>query len=345
MKRHIFRSVLLLLAAGSLASAQSASYTNFIRQIQASSGVQWQLDTVATTGAQWSPQSVDSGGASFELWTVMTSPLTQSLTSYQLKSCFVGTYGPVASVTMHSEDPYGPIFRTRADRPFSVVITVNGLLSGLTDPAAAKSINLCHYVQSYGVGGTGVALDRSQAILSSQASITQNGSQTLSYALTSIPGSNRSKVRGEETYSVFSLADYQVPAAQLASSYIQIWPVADGSFSGITQGQLIRFVMPQLTIALNDLYPNSTTYVQTYQGSPQLGMVGTTLPGSALVINDCIPQSRVLTLKGYDAVFSSDGTWTMELLTVTPFGTDRLAYVSFNINRTINVNSTLTTDE
>ena len=35
----------------------------------------------------------------------------------------------------------------------------------------------------------------------------------------------------------------------------------------------------------------------------------------------------------------------MELLTVTPFGTDRLAYLTFTLNRTIEINSGMTTNE
>jgi len=340
MNSHLLRIALLLSAVCTLASAQTAAYTNFVRQIQSPSGVQWDA-SVAATGEQLSPLPVDSAGSRFELWTVLASPLT----SYLLDTSYVGAYIPVAFVTLHSEDPYGPILRTRADRPFSVVIAVSGLLSGTTVPVSSKSVNIFHYVQSYGVGGTGVNLDRSQATLLTQASIAQNGTQTFSYAVTSVPGADRSKVRGEERFSVFTLADYQAPVTQIASSYIQIWPVADGSLTGLTQGQLIRFSLPQVTVTLNDLYPSSTSYVQVYPGNPQLGTVGKTVPGSVLVINDSVPQSRVLTLKGYDALFDNDGLWTMELLTVTPFGTDRLAYVSFNVDRTIKIISNLTTDE
>ena len=121
--------------------------------------------------------------------------------------------------------------------------------------------------------------------------------------------------------------------------------MADGSLSGLTAGQLIRFAMPQITVTLNDLYPSSTTYVQAYQGDAQLGVTGKTIPGSVLVTNDVVPQSRVLTLKDYDAVFDEEGRWTMDILTVTPFGTDRLAHVSFDVARIIKVNSTLTTIE
>ena len=340
MKFHLPHLAALVLAASPPASAQTADYTHFIRQIQVSSGVQWDA-TVAASGVQLTPLAVDAGGSRFELWTVMSSPLT----SYLLDTRYLGTNIPVAAVTIHSEDPYGPILRTRADRPFSVDIVVSGLLSGLSDPDSAKSVNLLRYVQSYGVEGTGLNLDRSQATLLTQASITQNGSQTLTYSLTSIPGVDRAKVRGEERFSVFSVADYHVVSTQIASSYIQVWPVADGTLAGLSQAELIRFALPPVTITLNDLYPSSTTYVQVYQGNPQLGEVGKTVPGSVLVLNEAVPQCRVLTLKDYDAVFDSEGIWTMELLTLTPFGTDRLAYVSFDVERMIHVNTSLTTIE
>ena len=248
-------------------------------------------------------------------------------------------------MVVRSEDPYPTIRRTRADRPFYVDITMAGLLNGATDPTASKSVTLLHYVQSYGTGGTGVNLDRTQATLLAQASVTTNGLQTLTYTVNAVPGSVRTKVRGEERFSVFSVADYQAPASQLASQFIQIWPVADGSMAGITQGMLIRFTVPQLTFTLNDLYPNSTTYAQVYKGNPVIGTTGTIVPGSVLVISDTAPQSRVLTVQSYDAVFPDDGHWTMELLTVTPFGIDRLAYVSFDIQRIITLNTSFSTAE
>lgn len=340
MNTIALRLVPVLLATGALAPADSVTYTNFIRQVQMPSGVQWDA-TVAATGTQLSSLAIDPGGARFELWTVKSSPLT----SYLLDTKYVGTYVPQATVVVRSEDPYPTIRRTRADRPFYVDITMAGLLNGATDPTASKSVTLLHYVQSYGTGGTGVNLDRTQATLLAQASVTTNGLQTLTYTVNAVPGSVRTKVRGEERFSVFSVADYQAPASQLASQFIQIWPVADGSMAGITQGMLIRFTVPQLTFTLNDLYPNSTTYAQVYKGNPVIGTTGTIVPGSVLVISDTAPQSRVLTVQSYDAVFPDDGHWTMELLTVTPFGIDRLAYVSFDIQRIITLNTSFSTAE
>ena len=41
----------------------------------------------------------------------------------------------------------------------------------------------------------------------------------------------------------------------------------------------------------------------------------------------------------------TDGRYTIEMLISTPFGIDRLAYVSFDVNRMIEVNGTFTTIE
>ena len=340
MRSFFARLTLILASTSAWTWAVDPTYTNFIRQVQSPTGVSWDV-SVAASGTQLSQLAIDPGGARFELWTVKDTPLT----SYLLNSVYVGTYIPVATVAVTSEDPYTIIPRTRADRPFHVDVTVNGLRGGATDPAPSKSVKFLRHVQSYGEDGTGLNLDRTQAALLTQTSIATNGSQHLTFLITSVPGSDRSKIRGEERFSVFSLADYQAPESQLASQFIQVWPVADGSISGITTGETLRFTVPQVTLTLNDLYPSSTTYAQVYQGAPQLGMSGTTVEGSMLVINDNVPSSRVLTLKDYESVFTEEGQWTMELLTKTPFGIDRLAYVTFNVDRTMRLNGSFNTIE
>jgi hypothetical protein len=332
-----------------VASADTTNYTNFIRQYQTPSNVVWDCsDSVAANGSQVSSLAINPGGARFDLWTIASN--AGNLTEYLLNTCYVGTYVPIAVVSIRSEDPYADIYRTRADRPFYVDITVNGLLSGAADPEASKSVKMLRHVQSYGVGGTGVTIDRTQATLLSQASITTNGDQTLTYTVNSVPAADRTKVRGEERFSIFSVADirpptYNIPETQIASRFIQIWPVADASIAGITSGQLIRYQFPQVTLTYNDLYPRSDTYAQVYKGEPQLGRTGTVVPGSSLILSDSIPVNRVLTLSAYDSVFDSDGRWTMEIVTVTPFGIDRLAYVSFDVDRTLKANGTFTTIE
>lgn len=322
------------------AFCQTATYTNFIRQVQFPGGVAYDA-SVAPSGQDLSQLAINPGGARFELWTVSS----EGPTSFLLGSTYVGTYIPVASVVIRSEDTTSPIPRTRADRPFFVDVTINGLLSGATDPEPSKSVKFLRHVQSYGEDGTGVGIDRAQASLLSQSSLNSNGTQTLTFPINAVPGADRSKVRGEERFSVFSLEDYQAPEQLLGSQFIQIWPVADGSISGISSNQFIRYRLPQVTVTLNDLYPSSTTYVQVYQGNPRLGVTGRIVPGSALVVKESVPQDRVLVLNGYDEVFDADGRWTMELLTTTPFGIDRLAYVTFDLDRTLDVNGTVTTIE
>lgn len=342
MKTIIHSTIAAVLCAASGAFAQSSAYTNFIRQVQFPSGLAYDATGLAANGQDFSQLAIDPGGARFELWTVHT----ESLTSYLLSSNYVGTYIPISNVVIRSEDESAAIPRTRADRPFQVEITVSGLLApGDGVPVPATQVKFLHHVQSYGDQGTGIDLDRTQATLLSQSVIESNGTQTLEFSINSVPAADRAKVRGEERFSVFSLEDYQAPESQIASQFIQIWPVADGSIAGISQNELIRYQLPQLTITVNDLYPSSTTYAQVYKGDPQLGMSGRIVPGSAVIINDSTPVDRVLLIEDYDEVFDEDGRWTMELVTVTPFGIDRLAYVSFDLDRTIEVNGTFTTIE
>lgn len=341
--KTLFRSgvpALLLLSA--IASAQSPTYSNFIRQTQYPSGVQWDA-TVAATGSQLSALAIDPGGAKFDLWTVLSTPLT----NYLLSSVYVGTYIPRASVTVGSADTTGVIPRTRANEPFTVTVTIEGLLSGATDPEPSKSVKFLRHVQSYGASGDGSNIDRTQAILLTQASINANGTQTFTYTVTSIPGADRAKVRGEERFSIFSLEDYQAPESQLASQFIQVWPVTDGSIAGVSQGELVKTTMPQLTLTYNDIYPGGTVYTQIYKGDPVLGTTGSVIEGSSRVNTSDAPESKTYVIPGdkYDSLVKTDGRYTVEMLCSTPFGIDRLAYVSFDVNRMIEVNGTFTTIE
>lgn len=346
MKTKIIALACATGAAVTCAYSEDPTYTNFIRQVQFPSGVQWDMSvaSISPAGGSLSPLAINPGGARFELWTVKSTPLT----NYLLDSKYVGTYVPLASVAIRSEDPYSDIPRTRADRPFWVDITVTGLLAGEDDPEPSKSVKLLRHVQSYGVGGTGLNVDRTQAILHTQSYIDTNGSRTLNYTLTSVPGANLAKLRGEERFSIFSLADYQAPESQLASKFIQIWPEADGSISGIAQNQVIRMELPQLTLTLNDGYPGCSVYAQAYEGNLANGVTGRVIPASAKSFaGETLPVDRTLVIRSedYDSTLDNDGRWTIEFLTVTPFDVTRLAYVSFDLDRTIKMNASVTTIE
>lgn len=306
-----------------------ANYTHFLRQIQHPWGVNYDV-TVAQSGQTLSPLPFDPGTSRFELWTVRNSPLT----AYLICSTICSNELPRAEVTIHTEDPYPYLSRTRADRPFYINLDIRGLAIASELPDSAKSVNILRHVQAYGTGGNGNNLDRSQATLLFSANIAQNGMQSLAIPVNAVPGTDRTKVRGEERFSVFTVADYQNPDFQIASQTVQIWPVADGNITGISPSQTIGPVVPTLTFTLHDLYPSSTTWAQVYKGTPRLGVTGRSIPGSSIVINSAVPQNRIVTAGNYLAAFDSDGVWTMELLTNTPFGTDRLAFLSFTVQGT-----------
>lgn len=342
MKKPIIGMAAILLACAPQAWSQASSYTNFIRQVQYPDEVIYDV-SVSQAGSRLSKMEINPGGARFELWTVTSS--SGLPVSHLLSSSYVGTYIPVADIRIVTEDSTSAVNRTRADRPFTVKYSVTGLRSGDEDPVASKSVDFLWHVQSYGEKGTGENLDRTQATLKSNTSISKNGAVDLVFELTSVPGADRAKVRGEERFTMYSLEDYQAPASELVGETIQVWPVADGTLNGITGGQNVRYEMPQLTLTMNDLYPFSTTYAQAYPGDPQLGVEGKILPGSALVLDESVPQDRVLIVDDYGEALGADGVWTIELLTKTPFGIDRLGYVTFNLDRTMKVNGTFTTIE
>jgi hypothetical protein len=351
MKTKLLLSLPLMAASVVTAYGQAgAVYTNFVRQVQMPSSVIWD-STVVPEGVQLSALAINPGGARFELWTVKADPLTVFL----LDTRYVGTYVPQAEIVITTNDPtiYNGVPRTRADQGFIVDITTNGLRTEPDAPVASKSVKLLRHVQSYGATGDGVILDRTQATLTSQVSLVNNAIHRLNYATNLIPGADRSKIRGEERFSVYSLEDYQSPSAQIASRFVQVWPVSDGTISGLVENQTIRFSAPTVTFAYRDLYPDSRTYAQIYKGEARAGVQGAVVPGSWQPVFQGVPYPPVsLTSQNYDSLLNSDGRWTMELVTETPFGIERMrtpsgaiAAVTFNVDRTIEVNSTVTTVE
>ena len=211
MMMRSFQLILLLLFSATVhpAFAQATGYTFFVRQIQMPGDVEWDA-SVAQQGSQLSPLAINPNGARFELWTVKASPLK----SYLVDTTYVQSYVPVANVSITSEDPYSVIPRTRADRPFQVQISLTGLSSDPTSPNAAKSVKLLRHVQAYTGNETGATLNRSQATLLSQGSLSSNGVHTLTYTVNAIPGANRTEGKGEERISFCTLTDYQSPESQ-----------------------------------------------------------------------------------------------------------------------------------
>lgn len=346
-----FRQFARILAAGAVALAASEATgqtrSNFIRQVHQATGVQWDVP-VGDAGARQAVLPVLPGGSRFELWTV-ESP---SARHFLLDVKFVDVNLPKSNIRIVTEDPCTTVVRTRADRPFRVEVTTSGLLSGLGLPLLSDLVVVYRHVQAYGSGEEilglklgGLNLNPDQGILVSVGTISGNGTKILHYPINAIPGPNRAKVMGEERFSVLTLPDLGNPAAPLAMRFLQVWPVADGSIRGIENGQRVRGSLPDVTLTAHDLYPDSQTYAQIYPGEVRNGAEGTVVLGSAVVVNHQVPQNRQMVLSGWDEAAPDNGRWTLELLTVTPFGIDRLDHVTFDVHRALKVRGALSSLE
>jgi len=335
-------ATMIPITTASADSSQSEGYTNFIRQVimGTTPPVFWDV-TVPESGERLSLVPIDIAGSRYELWTVKTAAVP---ISYLLDTAYVSAYAPEGTVTIQTEDTDSPTPRTRADRPFTVTTTVKGLLSGGNVPTTSKSVNFLRHVQSYGETD-GTNIDRNQATLHSQASIDRNGTNKLDYGVTAIPGSNRLTVRGEERFSIYSIKENGSSDERLDSETLLVWPVATASISGIQEGDTVRFDEVPLTFTLNNLYPKSFTYAQLYPGTPKLDTMGQILPAAQLAIDQNTPESRQWQVGSYSQFLNEDGPWTVEVVTETVFGIERLAYLTFNVNRSIKVNSMISTME
>lgn len=317
-------------SAGLPAGANPGSHLFYIVQEQLW-GPTWQM-LVAEEGESLSPLVLGEAGSKFELWALRVSPSVEAIL---LDTAVVSPYLPSASVTIRSEDPYPVLPRTRADRPFHVDVAVQGIVNTPEAPNSLKGVTLVRHGQSYGPDGTGAQLNRELATLVSETPITADSEQTLTFSISGIPGAGPQDARGEERFTLMSQESYDFPAMLLSSRSIQVWPVAGGTISGLAPGQTIGPALPEITIDLNDLYPSSTTFAQVYQGSPQSGVTGTVLPGSTITLDDSVPADRTLVLNNYGSVFDSNGLWTLEVLTRTPFGTDRITHVTFSVQKLV----------
>ena len=128
-------SLFLAFTAG--AFAQSSNYVNFIRQTQQGTGVVWDMPVVAT-GTANSALTLETKGSLFQLWTI---DQTKAL-DYLLDQKLVGAYLPTADIKVVTLDTNGKVPRTRVDQPFSVEVTIGGLLSGVDFPLASTKVLL-----------------------------------------------------------------------------------------------------------------------------------------------------------------------------------------------------------
>jgi len=330
-------TVLFLALTAAVSFGQATNYTNFIRQTQQGTGVVWDMTSLAASGSAASALNLETGGSLFQLWTVNKT----TAKDYLLDQKLVGAYLPKADVVIKTLDPYVPVRRTRIDKAFSVEVTVANLVAaGVGIPDAATRVLLEQHIANYPANST--TLD--PAVVAANTAtykgyISTNGKTTLNYVTSALKASpDPRKATGEEHFIVHALADGTITQSQISSAKVAVYPVASGLIQGITPNAEYRYQLPALNLTFSDLYPGSTSYLMLYEGN------GVTGPSVPLVTVNNTDQAKVKTSSdSYDVLnprSMKDGTYTLAMISTTPYGTEYLAdLVPFTVRRAITVNA------
>jgi hypothetical protein len=321
------------------ARAQTVNYKNIVRQTQQGSGVVWDMQNVPANGAAQSALLHEKGGSLFQLWTINQS----TAKDYLLDQKLVGVYLPKADIKITTSDPYATRKRTRVDQPFTVEIQVSDLLSGVGLPIAATKVLFERHIQSYAEGQSSLdsTIVASNDPLES-AYISENGKTVRPYQASNLTAPVSTKATGEEHFIIHALADGAVTQTQIASTNIQIWPIASGEILGIKKDDVIGFKSPIIHLNLIDLYPRSDTYLMLYEGTDINASEGTILEEKPWDSDKSL--SINLKVSDYDTKLTKNGTYTLALISKTQFGNKLLCEllcdpITFSVERTITVNA------
>lgn len=332
----------------------------WVRQTDLTTGQIYDTPITGSGGAYTAPMQVSKSGSLFELFARGTA---WDSNIYLLDTKVIGTYNPQVSVSITSEDDYvrgdpaGSSFvkRTRADRPFAVNIQVQGLVPDSSNPSE-HDVYLGVQGKNYDPA-TYSSLNQAQYLI--DESNLENGSYTFGPIYHQLTSPTLSSGNGEQTFTIVRYASYQVPDTIIAQPKIEIWPVASASVSNITPGQVFIDRIPSLVVTLSDLYPDSRTYVQVYKGNQVLGTSGKLVNGTELRFGGYynpdqaqsstnVPQSLTVSVDDLSNYASEDGTYTLEVVTHTPFfgrTAERLFHVTFEVDRVITSRGQISTME
>lgn len=305
--------------AATHAKDESTNYLNFIIQKQNDeNGTEHLLTGIKPTGSSTAPKGV-TGSSVFSLWTVHRTKGTEHF----LDEKTVSSYHPQATITITTKDPYKRIPRTRVDQPFTVTHNVDGLVTN--DPnvqAAAKSVILQHKVISYHPDK--YFKDASADVSKTVGVIDKNGTTSDTH-ITLVKAPDLTQARGREVFTIYARPDFGANASMLARAKVQIWPIAKATVTGIdTNTNYIR--LPDIHVKLNDLYPDSTTYVRLYEGAPKANPKNPHIINTSyVIIDDSTPQNRTFSINGLETGITQEGRYTVEVIHITPFGTDLLS--------------------
>ncbi len=326
-------SLFLALTAVS-AFGQSSNFSNFVRQTQQGTGVVWDMP-VAAVGAASSALALDASGALFQLWTIQQSPVQD----YLLDQKLVGAYLPTADIKVITLDPNGKVPRTRVDQPFTVEVSVAGLLTGSGLPLASTQVLFEQHIASYPTGQTTLLASQVQSNTPLYSGyLASNGKTIFKFPASSLKATDPTKALGEEHFVVHALSDGTLSQTQIASNFVQVWPVASGQIKGIANSDLIRFEIPKIEILLNDLYPRSDTYLMLYEGNQYNGVTGTIV--KAYPVDRDTTTSTVIPVTELDSKLTKDGTYTLAIVSQTVYGLELIApTVTIQVRRSLQVNA------
>ncbi|MBT8044895.1 MAG: hypothetical protein KJO79_08085 [Verrucomicrobiae bacterium] len=301
----------------------------FIRQQQIETGLTWDCHVSSESGNRWSPIPATQGGTRLMLFAQGSGSDTRL---YQLDATTLGDGFPTAEIVIQSEDPHDPP-RTRADKPFSVSLTTRGL------QRSGKPTAIHHH---------GITYQNSIHAPASHSAVEDFGWWTLSQEgeqgtvfYPSLNKTDPTHAEGKETFTAYSYCKDPITGKNvkmaLRSASIEVWPVAKATIHGLPSGSTLSAadLKKAVHIQCEDLYPDSVTYLQIYHGKARLGRKGTILPQSVIRFDSSVPQDQTIPL-GECRDTLADGTYTIEVLTITPFNRgkpERLAHTTFIIDR------------
>jgi hypothetical protein len=281
--------------------------------------------------------------------TLGTDPTGSSLPKL-LAEKTVGAFIPQATIQITSADPYLET-RTRADQPFNMVIAIGKLPKPESNTPAgvptkvklARSYKLYHPTLHVPMeNGSG------QGTYDQAYEFNLNGTYTFPGLYQNLPGPSPTQVMGEETFTATVKVGSNSSDAQIASKTVKIWPVGAAEIQGLVEGKIYPAAPESLRVSYTNAYPASDSYVQIYKGEPQLNKSGTIIASSMFPLNSFEPQSSFRPIAEYAESVIEDGTYTMEVMTVTPFNDrkpERLTYATFQIKRSMEIRGSVSTME
>lgn len=297
--------------------------------------------------------SLESHLVDIRLWGInlnifLGSPTDPSYLPVMLAEKTVGTYIPEAVISLTSEDPHYPP-RVRADRPYQAAFRI-GKLSPPDQQLPGSAPRVVSLEQSYKLyhptiflpAGNGAGEGR----YSTGLELSLNGTFGLSQVYQQLPGGLATQSTGEETFSAYVKTGTSGERARIGSATIQVWPVARAEIKNIPEPARYLDIPSNIQVSLVNLYPDSVTYARIYPGPQRLGADGSIIASTVLSYDTYSPQTAVVPVSGLDPFIKADGIYTIEVVTVTPFNKrqpERLAWASFTVDRTIEVNASVTT--